>query len=177
MRKRELSLEKPYLRHCWAHSEQRMSEYQRRASLLRTGPSHWRQGGRQAGRQQRELERQGANSTPEPASSNKLWAGSQLLTKTSWDPGRLTSTRRVAARDQLPRRDTQHTWEGPPTAHPGNQVAGMGEVIRCTPPHLGRLHLPSNGSPELLGPGKGTKRRPIPVCVLVEYPRTWTWAA
>ena len=26
----------------------------------------------------------------------------QLLTKSSWDPGQLTSTRRVAVRDQLP---------------------------------------------------------------------------
>ena len=32
-----------------------------------------------------------------------------LLTKSSWDHGRLTSARRVAARDQLPRGDTQHT--------------------------------------------------------------------
>ena len=31
-----------------------------------------------------------------------------LLTKTSWDFGRSTSTRRVAAKDQLPRRDTRH---------------------------------------------------------------------
>ena len=34
-----------------------------------------------------------------------------LLTKTSWDSGRLTSAGRVAARDQLPGRDTRHTWE------------------------------------------------------------------
>ena len=30
-----------------------------------------------------------------------------MLTKTSWDSGRLTSAGRVAARDQLPRRDTR----------------------------------------------------------------------
>ena len=33
----------------------------------------------------------------------------QLLTKSSPDPGWLTSTRRVAAKDQLPRGDTQYT--------------------------------------------------------------------
>ena len=41
-----------------------------------------------------------------------------------WNPGRLTSARRVAARDQLPRGDTPQ----------GNQVARTGEVIRCNPP-------------------------------------------
>ena len=32
-----------------------------------------------------------------------------MLTKSSWDPGRLTSARKVTARDQLPREDTGHT--------------------------------------------------------------------
>ena len=31
------------------------------------------------------------------------------VAKFSWDPGWLTSTRRVSARDQLPRGDTQYT--------------------------------------------------------------------
>ena len=43
----------------------------------------------------------------ELASPAKLQAGSQLLTKSSWDPGWLASTGRVAARDQLSRRETQ----------------------------------------------------------------------
>ena len=64
-----------------------------------------RQGGRQAASQSWK----GANSAPEMASPTKLRAGFQLLTKTSCDSGQLTSARRVAARDQLPRRDTQHT--------------------------------------------------------------------
>ena len=34
---------------------------------------------------------------------------------------------RVAARDQLPRRDTRHTWEGAQIVHPENRAAGMGE--------------------------------------------------
>ena len=78
----------------------------------------WRQGGRreagggQAGgrRAAAGVRRKGAISAPE-TSPTKLRAGSQLLTKTSWDSGRLTSTRRVAARDHLPRRDTQHAWD------------------------------------------------------------------
>ena len=52
-----------------------------------------------------------------------------LLTKTSWHSGWSTSGRRVAARDQLPRRDTWHTWDGAPVVHPENWAAGMGEVI------------------------------------------------
>ena len=59
-----------------------------------------------------------------------------LLTKTTWDSGLSTSAGRVTARDQLPRRDTWHTWEGMPVVHPENQAAGMGEVIRCSS-HLG----------------------------------------
>ena len=68
----------------------------------------------------------GAISAPEIPSSTKLRAGSQLLTKSSWDPRWLTSARRVAARGQLPRGDTQHTWDSVPTAHPGNWVVGPG---------------------------------------------------
>ena len=59
-----------------------------------------------------------------------------LLTKSSWDSGQLTSARRVTARDQLPRRDTRHTWEGTPVVHPEKWMAGMWEAIRRTA-HLG----------------------------------------
>ena len=45
------------------------------------------------------------------------------------------------------------------------------EVVRCTP-HLGRQRSPSTWSPELLGPGKGKKRRPNRVCPFVDYLRT-----
>ena len=41
-----------------------------------------------------------------------------------------------------------------------------------TASNWGRLRLPSTWSLELLGPGKGTKRRPNQVCAFVEYPRT-----
>ena len=56
--------------------------------------------------------------------------------KSSWQPGWFTSARRVTVRDQLPRGGTLHTWDDALVAHPGNQGAGTGEVIRRTA-HLG----------------------------------------
>ena len=76
-----------------------------------------------------------------------------LLTKTPWNSGWSTSARKVAARDQLPRGDTQHTWKGAPIVHPENQAAGTGEVISCS--------LPSTWSPELLGWGRAQNAGPI----------------
>jgi len=52
-----------------------------------------------------------------------------LLTKTSWDSGLSTSTRRVTARDNLPRRDTQHTWKGALVAHSENWAAETRKAI------------------------------------------------
>jgi len=84
-----------------------LSKYQRRASQLQTGASPCQgQRGRKAAARAR---RRGAISAPETVSFTKLGAGSQLLTKSSWDPGQLISARRVAVRDQLPRGDTWHT--------------------------------------------------------------------
>ena len=111
------------------------------------------------------------NLGPRETSSTKLQAGFQLLTKTCWDSGQLTSTGRVAARDQLLRRDIWHSWDGRARSHPGSREAGTREVIRCIP-HQGRLHSPSTWSPELLGPGKVTKRRSNRVCAFVKYPKT-----
>ena len=107
--------------------------------------------------------RQGAAtiSAPETASSTKLWAVSQLLTTSSWDPGWLTATRRVAAWDQLSRGDIWHIWDSALTAHPGNQAAGTKEVIKTHgPPRT--VRSPRTWSPELLRPGKCTKRTPNP---------------
>ena len=98
------------------------------------------------------------------SSSTKLQAGAQLLTKSSWDPGWLTSARRATVRDQLPRGDTQHTWDDAPTAYPRNQVAGTGEVIRRTP-HLGRVCSPSTWLPELIAPGKGKTQAQPSLCL------------
>ena len=81
-----------------------------------------------------------------------------LLTKSSWDSGWSTSAGRVTARDQLPRRDTQHTWEGEPVVHPENRAAETGEVIRRS------LQLGAT----VLGPGTGTNCRPSQVCAFVD---------
>ena len=89
---------------------------------------HWRQVGRRATARARG---KGANSAPEVASSTKLWAGSHLQSKSSWDHGWLTSARRVTARDQLPRGDMSHLRRHS-TVHPGNRAAGTGEVISYT---------------------------------------------
>ena len=83
-----------------------LSEYQRRASQLQTGPSLT--GGREVGGWQPEPEGKG-QSRPQRRHPLPNWAGSQLLTKSSWDPGWLASTRRAAARRSDPqRRHTAH---------------------------------------------------------------------
>ena len=174
-----------------------LSEHQRKASRLRTGPSP--AGGR-GKRMTARARRRRAISTPEMASSTKLWAGSQLLTKPSWDPGWLTSTRRVAVRDQLPRGDTGHTWDSALLVHSGNPGAGTGEVIRhtaqlgewaCqTPGHLSCSDLGRHktqaqpslclcGVPEnlnLSGLDLGSACNPGPALdrTLAEQPGTWT---
>ena len=103
-----------------------------RGELASCGPTHPPpEAGRQAGGSPSQ---KGANSAPEMASPSKMQAGFQLLTKSTWDPGWLTSAGRVTARDQLSRGDPQHTWDGTPTVHPGNRAAGTKEVIRCTVP-------------------------------------------
>ena len=129
---------------------------------------HKRQRGRPATARAR---RQGTISAPEMASSTKLQAGSQFLIKFSWDPGWLTSVRRATARDQLPRGDTRNTWDGAPTVHPGNRVAGKGEVIRCTT-LLGSVHLSSTWSPEMLRPGKYMQPR----ACFRQFPCRATWS-
>ena len=106
--------------------------------------------------------RQGAAviSTSEMASSNRLWAGSQLPPSCSWDSGWFTSTRRATAWDQLSRGDIW-CWDGALAVHPGNKVAGTREVIKIHGPS-GRVHSSSTWLPELLRPGKGTKHMPNP---------------
>ena len=129
--------------------------------------------------------RQGAAavSAPEMVSSTKLWAGSQLLATSSWDPGWLTSTRRLAAWDQLPRGAIRHigfhsaprkarcTWETKWPA-PGRWLRCMAHLgqalgfLSCS--DLGRAQntcparsvpLQSTWEPEWLRPGKCTKHK------------------
>ena len=116
-------------------------------------------GGREAGRWQPELEGEGQSWPQRPASSTKLWAGSQLLTMSSWDPGWLTSVRRVTAWDQLTRGDTWHTWYSALAAHPGNLVARTWKGIKTHGPP-GTVCSPSTWLPELLRTGKGKKHMP-----------------
>ena len=100
----------PNLRHRQARSQNK--GLNNRASRLQTGPfPHQRQAGKDSESQK------GAIAAPERHHLPNCKEAS-LLTKTSWDSGWSTSTRRVAARDQLPRRDTRHTWEGTPCWEP-----------------------------------------------------------
>ena len=124
------------LRHSLAHSQNKgLSEYQRKASLLRTIPSPCR---RQRGRWVTAwARRQGAILAPDMSSSNILWVASQLLPKSSWDPGWPTSARRVAARDQLPE-ETRGTSERVPLLHTQEtEWLWPGRWLRCTA-HLGQ---------------------------------------
>ena len=66
-----------------------------------------------------------------------------MLTKSSWDPGQLTSTRRVAARGQLPRGDTPERAlplsHGKPSGSDGGRDkthCTWGECTRQAPGHL-----------------------------------------
>ena len=120
---------------------------------------------RQAGKSSQS--RKGAIAAPErhPLPNCKQ---ASLLTKSSWDSGRSTYARRVAARDQLPRRDTRHTCEGVPVV----QAAGTGEVISCSdhprqaPGHLSGSDLGrvQNAVPTESAPLR-TTRVPEPECL------------
>ena len=99
-----------------------------------------------------------------------------LLTKTSWDFGRLTSTERVAARDQLSRRDTRRAcctprkpsgWDGggdksePSTggnyARQGNghlRCLDLGQAQNAGPTKSAPLWSTREPEPEGLRPGK-----------------------
>ena len=162
------------LRHSLACSQNKgLSNYQRRARGLRTGPSPcWRLRGRQGTARTRSK----GQFRPQRWDPPPNWAGTQLLTNSSWDPGQLTSARRVAAWDQLPRGDTQHTWDGALMAHPENRTTETREEIKkhSLP---GTVPLPSTWSPEVLRPGKGTKCMPNQVCTFEEYLKNWSWAA
>ena len=68
------------------------------------------------------------------ASPTKLRTGFQFLTKTSWDSGRLTSTKRVAARDHSPE-ETHSTLEmGAPIATQETEWLELGGDKTHSPP-------------------------------------------
>ena len=84
-----------------------LSEYQRRASWLCIGPFPT-PCPKQVSNSQSWKTRGCCNLDLRPASYTKLWAGSQLLTTSSWDTGRLTSAGKFTAWDQLPTGDIAH---------------------------------------------------------------------
>jgi len=145
-KKRERTYPLEVLTHSLACPQNKgLSKYQRRASRLHIAHLHAPStGGTEAGMPQPKPEEKGLLQSrhQRPASSTKLWAGSQLLTMYSWEPEQLTSTRRVAALDQLPRGDTRHTWDSVLMMHPGNWVAGTREVIKMHGPP-GTVHSPN----------------------------------
>ena len=122
--------------------------------------------------------RQGADAilAPEITTLARLWAGCQLLTVSSWDPGWFTSARYVTAWNQLPSRDTWHTWDCALMAHLGNWVARTGDMHKmhsALTKHpvtwvawtldrhkmqdpLGTVPLQRTLEPEQCGPGKYT---------------------
>ena len=109
------------------------------------------------------------------------WKQTSLLTKTSWDSGRLTSAGRVTARDQLPRRDTRCTrctprkpsgWDGgrdklqPSTGGdysrqgPGNMSClDLGRAQNAGPTKSVPLWSTREPEPERLTPGKCMQTR------------------
>ena len=137
-----------------------LREHQRKASRLHTGPSPTT-GGREAGEPQPELEGKGQSQPqrwhpPEPVSrpsvANHVFLG-------SWTVDIHQEGHSLRSAPQ--RRHTAHLrWCSPGWVWGvGNRAAGTGEVINMHSPP-GTVHSPSTWSLELLGPGKGTRRRP-----------------
>ena len=110
-------------------------------------------------------EPEGGNRGPREVSSTKLQAGfvanQDSLEFWMVDIHQEGRSQRSAPQKRHKAHLRRHT-----RLHPENQAAGKGKVIRQ------QLHSPSPWSPELLRPGKGTKRRPTQVCAFVEYRRT-----
>ena len=135
------------LRHHQAHSQNKGLS---RASRLRTGLSPAREAGEGS------QSWKGAIAAPERHHLPNCKQAS-LLTKTSWGSGQLAFAGRVAARDQLPRRDTQPTRECVTVVHPENGVAGTGEAISHSPG--GHLSCSNQGRAENTGPSPAGDRQ------------------
>ena len=130
-----------------------------------------RQGGRRVTARAR---RQGANLAPETGipyqTSSRLPDANQVFLG-SWMADVRQEGR--SQRSALQRRHIAHlrqrsccTPRKPSSWDPGGGKTHRPTWEECT------HQTPSSSSPELLGPGKGTKRRPNQVCACVEYPRT-----
>ena len=159
-RDRELTCKKPQPKAQPACSQNKgLSNTREELAGLQIGPFLARGRGQRGSGQSQKW----ANSAPQMASPTKLQTGS-LANQEFWDFGRLTSARRVAARDQLPRRDTRCTR----LACPETGWDCGGERFRCTWGE-GARQAPGSLS---FSDGDGTKHRPNRVCAFVEYPRT-----
>ena len=124
-------MKSPNLRHCQARSQNKgLRKYQRRVSRLRTGPSSAGDNQAGVGEGSGQPWPKRGNCSPSKTSSTKLQAG--FVANQNFLGFRTVDI----TRNQLPRRDTWHTWEGAPIVHPENQGARTGEAIRHTP-HLG----------------------------------------
>ena len=154
------------LRHSWACSQNKgLSEYQRRASQLRTGPSPCqRQVGDSQNRKARgnlgprdDILHQTVSGLPV---ANQVFLGSWML-----DICQEGCSQRSAEQ----RRHMAHLRRNSLCAprKPRDWDQGGDKMHRPS----GNVHSPSTWSPELFGPGKGKKLRPNQVCAFVEYPR------
>ena len=163
------------LRRSLAHSQNKWSsEYQRRASWLQTGPLPQLEAERQVGNSQSQKAR--GNLSPKDGilhqTASRLPVANQVFLG-SWMVD--ICQEGCSLRSACQRRHTAHLRQhscGAPRKQSGWDRRG--DQMHHTP---GIVHSPNTWSPELLGPGKGTKLRPNWVCAFVEYPRTWTWAA
>ena len=148
-------MKSPKLKHHQAHSQNKVLS--RASGLAHPPPETGRRG---------QPEPEGGNSGPREASSTKLQAGfvanQDLL-------GFWMSNSRREGRSQK-------------SAPQKRRTAHLRKCTSCTPRKASSRDgggdksqapcLPSTWSPELLGPRKGTKRRPNRVCAFVEYPST-----
>ena len=165
-RERKLPCEKPYPKALRARSQNKgLSKYQRRASWLRTSPSS--AGGREAGGRQPEQARGDIG----PRVSDRYQTASRLPAANQGFWG----FRRVDFR----REGRSQTHGTPEAAHAlrTREAARLGRGGDRTHSPPGETALAAHLAAWVLGPGKGTKRRPDRVRAFAESPRTWTWAA
>ena len=141
------------LRHSLAGSQNKgLHEYQRRASWLQTGPPYSPARGRGSQKARGNLgPRNGIlhQTVSRLPAANQVFLGSCAVD--IYQEGR-------SLRSAPQRRHTAHLrWRSccAPRKLSGWHQGGIRYTV-----HLGRVHSPSTWSPDLLGPGKGTKRRP-----------------
>ena len=158
------------LSHCWAHSQNKgLSEYQRKASQQRTssGPAHPPP---EAERQAGEGQSQKARGNLDPRGGILYQTASRLPVANQVFMGSLMLDIHQEGRSQRSapqRRHTAHLRRRSRCTY--RKLSSWDRGGDKTHRLLGSVLSPSTWSPELFGPGKGTKHRPNRVCALVEY--------